>query len=444
MDMQDIMKNMPPEFSKYVDDAIKQQNVNDDMLKKHKVNLIVAGKTGTGKSTLINVCFRKELAKTGMGRPVTKETQIIEDEDMPLRIYDTVGLELTESTKDSVINGIHNLIESNRYKDTEIHCVWYCVLAGSNRFEQAEEDLITDIRSLSIPVILVITQPYRKQQTEQFIKSIQECGTMAQEICPVLALDDEELSIRAYGKDDLIKKTCSYLKDENLRNSWINASSNLDLKRSSALDKIHKAVALAGAAAAAPIPLADAAMLIPIQMTMMAGITMSYGVTMSKSQIINLLTSLLGVGAATYAGRAIFTNLIKIIPGAGSIIGGIVGAGTAVVITYVLGQSFMFIVENIFTGKLSFDALDNDLVKSIMKSNMKKTQEAVKNAGGLKDLNIKEFEDQMNKQIFEDFSTIDSSKDTLFFSDLDKQNENVIPTSQGSISSIFNKLFSKK
>ena len=33
------------------------------------LNIIVAGKTGVGKSTLINSVFRENLAETGMGRP---------------------------------------------------------------------------------------------------------------------------------------------------------------------------------------------------------------------------------------------------------------------------------------------------------------------------------------------------------------------------------------
>ena len=36
------------------------------------LNIIVAGKTGVGKSTLINSVFREKLSETGMGKPVTQ------------------------------------------------------------------------------------------------------------------------------------------------------------------------------------------------------------------------------------------------------------------------------------------------------------------------------------------------------------------------------------
>ena len=47
-------------------DAIAEKIKNLNTL-----NIIVAGKTGVGKSTLINAVFRDKLAETGMGKPVT-------------------------------------------------------------------------------------------------------------------------------------------------------------------------------------------------------------------------------------------------------------------------------------------------------------------------------------------------------------------------------------
>ena len=57
-------------------------------------NIIVAGITGTGKSTLINAVFGSELAKTGSGRPVTEHIDEYQNNDIPVHIWDTVGLEL--------------------------------------------------------------------------------------------------------------------------------------------------------------------------------------------------------------------------------------------------------------------------------------------------------------------------------------------------------------
>jgi len=59
-----------------------------------KLNIINIGKTGVGKSTIINAVFgKKEMAKTGIGTPVTQYSKPYSIPDSPITIYDTKGLE---------------------------------------------------------------------------------------------------------------------------------------------------------------------------------------------------------------------------------------------------------------------------------------------------------------------------------------------------------------
>ena len=60
----------------------------------NKLNVMVLGKTGVGKSTLINSVFQEPIAQTGIGKPVTSRIKKYEKADYPLSIYDTPGLEL--------------------------------------------------------------------------------------------------------------------------------------------------------------------------------------------------------------------------------------------------------------------------------------------------------------------------------------------------------------
>ena len=55
-------------------DKIAQEAINaiaEKVKNLNSLNIIVAGKTGVGKSTLINSVFKEKLAETGMGKPVT-------------------------------------------------------------------------------------------------------------------------------------------------------------------------------------------------------------------------------------------------------------------------------------------------------------------------------------------------------------------------------------
>lgn len=127
---------IPDDIAKDVLDKLNEENK-----KMGHVNIILAGKTGVGKSTLVNAVFGKKVAKTGTGRPITKEIKEITMPSSPLRLYDTVGLELREEQQKTVKTDIIKLIEDARLaNDTDklIHCIWYCINANSNRIEDEE------------------------------------------------------------------------------------------------------------------------------------------------------------------------------------------------------------------------------------------------------------------------------------------------------------------
>ena len=104
------------------DDIVKQvfDKLNEEIAKMGHVNIIIAGKTGVGKSTLINGIFGKKLAETGTGSPITKEIREITVPNYPLRLYDTVGLELSEEQQESVKGDVLSIIKNSRVSGMQI------------------------------------------------------------------------------------------------------------------------------------------------------------------------------------------------------------------------------------------------------------------------------------------------------------------------------------
>ena len=124
-------------------------------------NIMVAGITGSGKSTLINAVFGEDFAETGSGRPVTQNMNEYSNKDIPIRIWDTVGLELdTATTQNSIRQMKEKIAEKSDSKNQfdRIHAIWYCVNSRSSRYQGAELDFIKSFHSIGVPFIIVLTQ----------------------------------------------------------------------------------------------------------------------------------------------------------------------------------------------------------------------------------------------------------------------------------------------
>lgn len=65
-------------------------------------------------------------------------------------------------------------------------------------------------------------------------------------------------------------------------------------------------------------------------------------------------------------GKTVVTNLLKFIPGAGTVVGGAISAGTAGVITAALGEAYIGIMELVFKGEMSIDELGTKKGKKTM------------------------------------------------------------------------------
>ena len=208
-----------------MDEYKTAQATTEDIEKNNlpPANIMVAGITGTGKSTLLNAVFGSELAATGKGKPVTSHIDEYQNDSVPIHIWDTVGLELDSAKTKESINSIRDTIASKANSDDQfdhVHAIWYCINSGSSRYQGAELDFIKDLHSIGVPFIIVLTQcigdPDEINRFETQIREINTSMGMTDiEIVQVCAQDFKlrGFTIEAFGLDVLVQKTLEKLPD---------------------------------------------------------------------------------------------------------------------------------------------------------------------------------------------------------------------------------------
>lgn len=345
------------------------QLTEKEMKNLNPVNILVLGKSGVGKSTLINTIFREKIAATGMGKPVTKHLQKVSRKDVPITIYDSKGLELSAEVQKEVHKEIFSLIEDNKKKKEKIHLAYYCIQASSSRIEDTEIELIEEI-SKKIPVIIVLTQSIGKQ-AEKFHQQIEKMDIEAAAVRSVLAesyVISDEYTVEAFGLSELIQDTFKLI-PETLRKSFINAQRiDVDRKVESAKSWARRYIASSFGVGFVPIPFSDASILVPMQVALLAHITTIFGMSIDRATLLSIIAAVGGTSSATFLGRSVVSNAFKFIPGVGTVVGGIISGSTASIVTQALAFSYIQVLKILSED----DLLNKETKKSKMIQLMQK------------------------------------------------------------------------
>lgn len=359
-------------FNAY-DAAQAAQKIMDEIKENYSslttLNVVVIGKTGVGKSTLINSVFGENVAEVGLGRPVTQSIRKLEKEGTPLAIYDTPGLELqgdhsAENLLEQVTNLINEGIQSEDVNQA-IHCIWYCINTASSRVEPTEMNFLRKLgentKRCNVPVILVLTQAFSKKKTEEMVTALRKENLPVRQVVPVLAQDyeisEDYPKIKAFGIDKLVELMSELLPDT-VRDTFIALQiASIDLKRKRARAAVTAAAGAAALTGASPIPFSDAAILVPTQVSMLAGITAIFGLPIEKAALTSIVSATIGTAGATVLGKTVVANLVKMIPGAGTIVGAVISGTTAATLTGALGEAYIAVLTRVASGNMSFAEL---------------------------------------------------------------------------------------
>ena len=316
-------------------------------------NLAVFGKTGVGKSTLVNAIFGTEVAETGLGKPVTRGLVYYRHPGGLLGLYDSEGFE-TGTSGDEILAGLRTFVSDSRALpiDQQIHAAWYLVRWSDRRFEDRQADFVRALAEIGVPVMLVITQvPSREgvphPEAVELANYIQSLGLPLRpdgRAYLTNALADPFTGSPVFGLQELLDAT--YLVVPEVATAALTAVQILDLerKRQAARKIINQSVALAAGVGATPIPFSDAALLVPTQVTMIARVTAAYGLPADRSRALAAAGAVVLTGGATMAGRYIATSLLKAIPG-GQIATSAISATVAGSLTRAVGEAWARVCE---------------------------------------------------------------------------------------------------
>ena len=171
---QKIEEKMNRKFIHILENTANKKELN-------RMNFMIIGSSGVGKSTLINQIFGEDLAEEGSGKRCTAIGKKYISKKVPfLTLYDSVGTEIGEGhTLEDVQNDTLEEITKNlniNDPNEHIHCIVYCTT--SNRIFKDELKVILKIREKydgkRLPIIIVFTRALDDEEVEAKRKAINE------------------------------------------------------------------------------------------------------------------------------------------------------------------------------------------------------------------------------------------------------------------------------
>lgn len=344
-------------------------NINNE-----KVNIIVAGKTGVGKSSLINYIFGEEVAEIGNGKPVTQEIEEYVMKKDNITLFDTKGIEAAdyEDTLSNIkkfLEEKHNSVDENNH----IHIAWLCISEAGGRIEEADKELLKILIDTGIPAIGVFTK-MTPVKNSVFVNKVIEENMLPgvknviriRNVEEKIELNDMEIKLSPRGAEELLDETYKNI-SEGRQNAIkkaqiVEIKDRIEVMSKEAAVTTNRYSAISAGIGMTPLPFADSIALAAIQTKLIIDINTIYRVDAGAHTFTDIAAALISITGIAQIGK-MAAGFLKIIPGIGWAANGAVAAG----ITKGIGFGYSEYLKSRMdykTGEIKLDL--EDLKKNFM------------------------------------------------------------------------------
>ncbi len=315
-------------------------------------NIAVIGRSGVGKSSLINRVFGADLAATGAGKPITRFYRRYADEHIVL--FDTPGWEAGADGEAAFYADTQAFLQHYRTvtPTDHIHMVWYTLDAPGARFTKFDAALIGNLLR-NYPVFVVLTKCDIARDEEKAAITQEITVARLPNVVGTAQVAAQPNRGEPMGVDQLVNASFEQLPLLERQAFELVASVKAALDQAmvargkSARKHILIASGEAAAAGAIPIPFLDVPILLAVSNAMIYHVGEVYGLSKSAVDAMIKEKQIRRWIYSAVIGRSMVFELIKFIPGVGTIGGGALDAVTCATVTGAIGYSFNRIFREI-------------------------------------------------------------------------------------------------